>query len=532
MTDGRVRALRGRHAGLLVPLSAIPSHVSWGIGEIPDLEPLGAWALSAGFDRIQILPVLEMAPADCSPYSALSAMAIDPMYVRLGDVEEFHANGAEASLDADARATLAAARAAPRIDFESVRTLKRRAFNAAFDRFHAEHWRSGSARAAALAHFIDDQSWWLDDYTLFRALQDAHPGTGWTAWPEHLRDRDPEALRSARATLERAVLEHAYVQWVAATQWARMRARTPAAILGDFPFMIVLDSADVWARQAQFRLDVTIGTPPDAFSATGQDWRLPGCRWDVMAGDEFAWMAARARRYAALFDGYRLDHVVGLYRTYMRPVDGRAPFFVPADEAGQRAQGERLVRVCANVEATVIAEDLGSIPDFVRASLVELGTPGYRVLRWERDWTDPQQAYLDPAAYPANSVATSGTHDTTTLAGWWEESAASDRAQLLRLPGLARAGVSPTDPFGPPLRDALLRTLLGAGSDLVILPVQDVFGWTARINSPGTIAPSNWTFRLPWPVDDLARRDDCRERATALSTWSDAAGRGGGPVAE
>jgi len=527
MPDGPAQAHGRRHAGLLIPLSSIPSRASWGIGEIPDLEPLGAWARSAGIDQIQILPVLEMAVAECSPYSAVSAMAIDPIYVRLPEVEEFEAEGGEASLDGDALATLAAVRAAPGVDFGAVRVLKRRALTAAFGRFHERHWRLATARAAALAHFIEDQSWWLDDYTLFRAIQDVHAETRWTDWPSALRARDPEALHSARAMLAPAVLEHAYVQWIAATQWARMRARTPAAILGDFPFMIVLDSADVWARQDQFRLDVTIGTPPDAFNATGQDWRLPACRWDVMAGDGFAWMADRARRSAALFDGYRIDHVVGLYRTYVRPVDGAAPCFVPADEGEQRAQGERLMRVCMNVDVAVTAEDLGSIPDFVRASLAGLQVPGYRVLRWERDSTDPDRPYVDPAAYPANSVATSGTHDTTTLAGWWDEMDESARAHVLRLPGLAGTGVAPGDSFGPHLRDALLRLLLGAGSDLAIVPFQDVFGWTDRINVPGTIASSNWTFRLPWPVDDLARREECRERAAALATWSASAGRSG-----
>ena len=84
--------------------------------------------------------------------------------------------------------------------------------------------------------------------------------------------------------------------------------------------MISADSPDVWARQHEFRFDATIGVPPDAFSETGQDWGLPPWRADVMAANGFAWMRARARRYGDLYDGFRIDHLVGLYRT-VRPAD-------------------------------------------------------------------------------------------------------------------------------------------------------------------------------------------------------------------
>ena len=104
------------------------------------------------------------------------------------------------------------------------------------------------------------------------------------------------------------------------------RARERAgdvALFGDLPFMVSGDSADVWARQDEFRLDASVGVPPDAFSETGQDWGLPVYRWDVLAERDFDWLRHRARRNADLFDGYRVDHLVGFYRTYFRPHDGR-----------------------------------------------------------------------------------------------------------------------------------------------------------------------------------------------------------------
>ena len=93
-------------------------------------------------------------------------------------------------------------------------------------------------------------------------------------------------------------------------------------VFGDFPFMVSSHSADVWARQHEFDLDSSVGTPPDAFSATGQDWGLPAYRWDVVAANDYAWLRERTRRSADLFDGFRIDHLIGFYRTFVRRPDG------------------------------------------------------------------------------------------------------------------------------------------------------------------------------------------------------------------
>src|SRR5262249_34070733 len=143
-------------------------------------------------------------------------------------------------------------------------------------------------------------------------------------------------------------------------------------IFGDLPFMVDGDSADVWAHQEDFRLDVSLGAPPDAFSATGQDWGMPVYRWDAIAADDFRWLRDRARRSADLYDGYRIDHLVGFYRTYGQPRNGDPSFFSPAAEADQKALGERVIEILRGAGAEIIAEDLGTVPDFVRESLVSL----------------------------------------------------------------------------------------------------------------------------------------------------------------
>ena len=143
----------------------------------------------------------------------------------------------------------------------------------------------------------------------------------WVDWPEPLRSATRPRSTRRGASSSRKILFHQYVQWLADEQWQAAReAMGEVRLFGDFPFMVAADSADVWARQHLFRFDATVGTAPDAFSETGQDWGLPVYRWDVMEGEDFRWLRQRARRMARLYDGYRVDHLVGFFRTYSRRI--------------------------------------------------------------------------------------------------------------------------------------------------------------------------------------------------------------------
>ncbi len=525
------RPLQGRHGGLVVPLFSIPSRASWGIGEIPDIPVFSSWLMSAGQDLLQLLPINEVAVGQTSPYSAMTAMAIDPIYIGLREVTDFQAAGGEEAMEAGWREELEQARRCRMVNYGLVRSLKRQALRAAFERFRETEWARGTARAEAFRRWGDQQAWWLDDYALFRALHAREAERPWTEWPEGVRARETRALEEASRELAGEIMYRRWLQWVADEQWqAAKRAMRPVALLGDLPFMVDGDSADVWANADAFRTDASVGAPPDAFSETGQNWGLPVYRWDVMRSSDFAWLRARARRSADLYDGYRVDHLVGFYRTYVFPGGDEQPFFTPATEDEQLQLGETVLRLFAEPGVRIIAEDLGTIPTFVRASLARLDVPGYKVLRWEREWDEPGQPFRDTAAYPAVSVAASGTHDTETLAEWWDSLEPAEQEKVLRLPSVAALlpGASTPIPFSPRVRDVLLEVLVASGSDFLLLPIQDVFGWRDRINLPATRGDHNWTWRLPWPVDTLTAEPEARERAETLSAWSRRYRRGAG----
>jgi 4-alpha-glucanotransferase len=521
-----------RRSGLLIPLFSAPSSESWGIGDISDIARLCGWLAGAGQRILQLLPLNEMASGGQSPYSAMSAMAIDPIYIDVSRVPEFARGGGEASLESAARDALQHARHHPRVDYAAVRRVKREALSAAFDRFFVDEWSAATPRADELRAYVYAQSWWLVDYGLFRAIHDREDGRSWTTWPDALRDRDPSALDDARRTLAREVLFYQYLQWLAGTQWqdARRTAATHGvALFGDLPFMVDTHSADVWQHQQHFRLDRSVGVPPDAFSATGQDWGMPAYNWASLERSGFGWLHDRARRSADLYDGYRVDHLVGFYRTYSRPRSGDGDAaFEPADERDQVALGEQVLRIFGEAGSAIVAEDLGTVPDFVRASLARLGVPGFRVFRWEREWNSAGQPFRDPAEYPESSVATSGTHDTEPAIVWWESASEAERAAVAQLPTV-RALAGDIDlvhgPYDARVRDVLVEALFASKSEMLLFPIQDVFGWRDRINEPATVGPDNWTYRLPWPVDRLADQAAAQERQAALRTWTERHGR-------
>ena len=518
-----------RRAGLLIPLFSCASTASWGIGDIGDIAPITAWLAGAGQRFLQLLPLNEMAPGQQSPYSAISAMAIDPIFISVPRVPEFEAIGGEAALSSADREALAAVRRAPRIPHQAVRALKLRALRASFERFLEREWRRGGDRDRALRAYANEQAWWLEDYSLFRALHAREQEHKWLDWPDALQRRDPPAIDRARRELADEVLFQQYLQWLAGTQWQQARQHAHGvALFGDLPFMVDSDSADVWVRQHQFRLDRSVGAPPDAFSATGQDWGMPVYQWAALAADDYRWLRERARRSADLFDGYRVDHLVGLYRTYGRMKNGGDGFFSPADEPAQRALGETVLDLFRGAGAEIIAEDLGTVPDFVRASLARLGIPGFRVFRWERLWHTDGHPFRDPSEYPQLSVAAAGTHDTEPVAAWWDAAPQSERRQVGRLTSVQRltGGADLAHrPFDAGVRDILLEILYASASDRLSVPVQDAFGWRDRINEPATVSDQNWTYKLPWLVDRLDEIPEARERQDQLRAWCERYGR-------
>ena len=505
----------GRLSGVLLPLFSLRSLTDFGIGDFGALDGFFRWMMPARQRMLMLLPLLPTAPGDPSPYSTRSAFGLNVLFIDLQALPEFHATGGEGALTPEERGKLEEARNAPRIRYDLVFPLKGAALWRAFQVFEATEWEARTERAREFQAWCDAQGEWLESYQLFTALSYAHGHRAWWEWPQPLAGREPDSLRTHQAKLGRDMRFHAWKQWIAESQWnaARAAAQVRGILLcGDEPFIIGQDSADVWAHPDMLRRDARLGVPPDDFSATGQDWGLPYFDFGAMAREDYAWLRARARKAASYYDLRRVDHAVGYFRQWIR--DDKTPTgrFIPegGDEVHDKL-GERHFQLLSE-GAGIVAEDLGVIPPWVRQTLTRLGLPGYRVMRWERDGS----VYRDPHAYPALSLATTGTHDTEPLADWWEQARDDERA------GVAQAypelrGIEAGRTFTPALHEALLAAAENSGSDLCVLPWQDILGTKDRINLPGTMGDANWAYRIEQPVEHLMVEGKTRGAAERLA---------------
>lgn len=511
---------RSRISGVTIPLFSVRTRSDWGVGQITDLPVAAAFFRRAGQQLIQVLPTQELADGETSPYGALSAFAIDPIYISVEAAPGVDRALVAQALGAEGAAELERVRRAPRVEYSAVRALKRRVLSAAFDRFRDRELAHDTPRARALFAFVEKESAWLRDHALYMALRNSHGGYGWTTWPAGERNRSPELLAIARSprddgALGTKVLEQMYLQWLAHEQWHDARAelrRAGTLLMGDMPFIVGGESADLWAHRDQFQTDVSLGAPPDDFSADGQAWGLPAYSWPAMDKDGLAWLRARAAHAASLFDRFRIDHVVGFFRQWVKeesgPMKGKGRFD-PALERDQMERGAKVLRAMLEAAGpgSVIAEDLGVIPPFVRETMTRLELPGYKVLPWERD---DNFIPRDPRAFPELSVATWSTHDTAPITQWWYDFEPWERERLLKL-----------DSLRPDLPEAerelaLVRLLLSSRSELTLLLAQEVLGDKTRINYPGTVTSENWTWRMPRPIEDLASDPAVTTRLEAI----------------
>jgi 4-alpha-glucanotransferase len=521
-----------RQSGVVLPLFSIRTRRDWGIGQITDLPVCAAWIRRAGQRLLQVLPPHELSIGETSPYGALTAFGLDPIYLDVEALPDLDSRALAEVLGKDGESALARLRAASRVDYREVRTLKTRVIRAAFDRFFDTEWSRRTPRAKKLSEFIAKESVWLDDLALYTALREARGGSGWMTWSEDHRERRSSAMQKVRADHGRRIAEVAYVQWLLAEQWETAHAKMRdlgVELMGDIPFIVGTESADVWSHAAQFQLNVSLGAPPDDYSADGQDWGLPAYDWLAMEADNLGWIRARARRAAQLYDRFRLDHVVGYFRQWVRTKgDSNRGRFDPDGPDAQQARGLRVLGATLDAISPdpgsvgpprAIAEDLGVIPPFVHDVLKRLGMPGYRVLPWQKD----RSLFRDPRAFPTSSVASWSTHDTAPVDAWWDEFPEEERIQLA-----ARARIAVG--AAPEARSlALLGDLFQTSSDLTLVLAQELLGVRDRINVPATVGSHNWTWRLPAPIEDLEADRKVDARLRAIRGLVDASGRSAPP---
>jgi 4-alpha-glucanotransferase len=377
-----------------------------------------------------------------------------------------------------------------KVDFHAAAGLKFRWLSRAFENFD-KNSRNGSQ--SDFDAFASAQSYWLEDFALFSAIQGKDGTSDWTRWDYDLRTRQPEAIIRARKFFANDVRYHQFIQWQFFVQWKELRdycVSKEIRLIGDIPLFVSHQSADVWAHPELFKLDsagnptVVAGVPPDDFSKTGQLWGLPVYCWEALEKQGYRWWIERLRTGLARFDVNRLDHFIGFVRTYEISAQAKTAINGQYRPGGGPAFFETTRKALGSLP--FIADDLGAITPEVVALIDQLKIPGTRVLQFEFS-TMLENNLNPPALLPEKSVVYTGTHDNDTTKGWYAKLPAAQREVLQR-----KLGVDDRE-----IVWAIIRQALASRSDTAIVPAQDLLelGTEARMNVPG-IAKGNWDWRL------------------------------------
>ncbi|MDR2193040.1 MAG: 4-alpha-glucanotransferase [Treponema sp.] len=296
-----------RRVGVVIPVGALRGEKSGGVGEFSDLAEFARLAAKMGIGLIQILPVNDTG-YESSPYSALSAFALHPLYLRIADLPE-------------------AAEFTPKIDALTKRFDK----NARFSHYdilqaklellreiYAAH-EEAIAGKASLLKWIEKNPW-IKPYAVFRRLKEANHERSWKEWGEYrnVTKQQIEMLWNDPVLKK----EHLFWVWIQEaldnqfSKAAKAVAHEGILLEGDLPILINDDSCDVWAYPEFFHLDLSAGAPPDMYSPNGQNWGFPVYNWNALAKDKYTWWKRRLAVAEKYYKAYRIDHVLGFFRIW------------------------------------------------------------------------------------------------------------------------------------------------------------------------------------------------------------------------
>ena len=297
--------------GVAIPVFSLRSSESVGIGEFLDLVPFAEWSRSVGMDLIQILPVNDTGE-ESSPYSARSAFALNPAYIRLQEVE-----GAKTVLGKSLADQQQYWANFDKVPYTDVVRYKRHSLRQIFD-----------SRADKISSDKKLQQWieanpWVKPYAVYCMLKAEHQEASWRDWKNHT-DPTAKKIDSLWSKHSADCLFQAWMQYVAELQFRKAIKSLDAMgvrLKGDIPILINEDSADVWGDRSYFDLDNRAGAPPDMFSYSGQNWGFPTYKWDVLAKADYRWWRDRLAQAAKFYHAYRIDHVLGFFRIWSVPAN-------------------------------------------------------------------------------------------------------------------------------------------------------------------------------------------------------------------
>lgn len=498
------------HHGINIPLFSLHSNDSSGIGEFLDLCPLILWCKSLGLDVIQLLP-LNDSGSDKSPYNALSAFALNPIFISLSKIPSIDKYPALQ----EKLGILKALNSEKFVPYDKVKKLKEE-----FLRFYFDKEYQTFEKTHEYNNFIHDHQSWLRAYSLFRVLKDKNEQKFWKLWPEHLKNLSEDAFNRLYDENKRECSFYEFLQFLCHTQLKYVKdfaVTNHLFLMGDLPILLSPDSADVWKNPNLFSINFSAGAPPDMYSSEGQTWGFPLYNWKEHENTHFFWWKERLRVANDYYELFRIDHVVGFFRIWAIPEgkSGKEGFFDPSDESLWIPQGKKIMKMMLeSSDMLPIGEDLGVVPTNVRKCLKELGICGTKVMRWERAWKQDSH-FIPIKEYIPESLTTVSTHDSETVPLWWKNNP-EEAKTFAKTKGWTYNETISREQLFEILYDShhsaslfhinLLQEYFSLFKELVHEKLEQ-----ERVNLPGVINETNWCYRFLPSLEEIISHKDLKK---------------------
>jgi 4-alpha-glucanotransferase len=485
------------HHGINLPLFSLRSENSSGIGEFLDLLPLIDWCQTLKIDFIQLLPLNNLnAESDSSPYNAVSSCALNFLYLSL------HALPFLEELP-ELKSKLAEFKkfnATTQISYTEIVAHKKSWLDV-----YVNHVEPRILESQEFQSFYNSQPW-LKPYALFKALKDQLKNISWTSWPEELRYPTPEKIDHLHSLYPKEVSFYLLAEYLCFTQLKAVKTyaeKKGIFLMGDIPILVSRESADVWYNPELFDVHLQAGAPPDSYNEVGQNWGFPIFNWDALRKTHFEWWKQRLHYAQTFFDLVRLDHILGFFRIWAIPPQHLAEdgHYTPEEETEWESQGKELLTMLASSTTMLpIGEDLGCAPDIVRPCLNEMGICGTKVMRWEKaeevEGKETEESYVPIEDHPPVSITCTSTHDSSEATAFakskqWTYTALLSAEQRQQILWESHHSASL-------FHVNLLQEYLALFPELIWQDPE-----SERINIPGTILPTNWTYRFRPSVEEL-----------------------------
>lgn len=495
------------HHGIVVPLFSLHSKQSCGIGEYTDLFAFIDWCRSVGLDIVQFLPINDSGMGS-SPYSAISAFALHPIYLGLASLPFLDQYP---DLKEEIKHLQQATTSGLHIDYHQILKAKRH-----FLYQYCIHAGPQIISSQAYKDFLERSSDWLTGYAVFKVLKINNQWKNWEDWPQEMQNPTPLLIEQLANQFHEEVQMHCIVQFLCDQQMRAVKSYASGhgmLLMGDIPILTCRDSADVWLNRDLFDLNYSAGAPPDYFSEEGQNWGFPLYNWDKINQLDFKWWVDRLQVASAYYHLYRIDHIVGFFRIWSIPkgLKSKDGHFIPGDQSTWVEHGRRIMwMMLEKCNMLPIGEDLGVIPPEVRTCMSMLGICGTRVVRWERRWNTDRK-YIPFSDYALDSMTTVSTHDSEPLRVWWRNNPEEAKA-FAEYKGWPYQEQLTQEQYKEIMHDThhsnslfhinLLQEYLGLIPELSWPNIED-----DRINVPGIVSDKNWTYRLKPSIEELSQSE-------------------------